>query len=246
MRSRNIKPGFFQNEDLVELRPETRLLFIGLWLIADRDGRLEDRPKKVKMQVFPADDWDVDPMLSELETAGLIVRYVVEAKRYISIPAWHKHQNPHVKEKPSTIPEPDKNNSLRLITEPSRADSLIPDSLPKKGRVTSTAGFDDFWKAYPKKVKKKTALDIWKRKKPDAKVLVADIQKRLQHDLQWREGFIPHPTTYLNGERWNDDIEGEVLPAPVKHRKPDEPTEAELQADRAKAEAELAALVARQ
>ena len=59
-RARNIKPSFFTNEDLVELPFEDRLLFIGLWTLADREGRLEDRPKRIKMAVFPADNVDVD------------------------------------------------------------------------------------------------------------------------------------------------------------------------------------------
>ena len=45
MRARNIKPGFFKNDALAELDFAGRLLFIGLWGIADRAGRLEDRPK---------------------------------------------------------------------------------------------------------------------------------------------------------------------------------------------------------
>ncbi|WP_461949107.1 hypothetical protein ACOKPE_14565 [Acinetobacter baumannii] len=47
-RSRNIKPSFFMNEDIIELPYEARLLFIGLWTLADREGRLENRPKKIK------------------------------------------------------------------------------------------------------------------------------------------------------------------------------------------------------
>ncbi|MDI9733891.1 hypothetical protein QM259_16735 [Acinetobacter baumannii] len=50
-RSRNIKPSFFMNEDIIELPFEARLLFIGLWILADREGRLENRPKKIKMSV---------------------------------------------------------------------------------------------------------------------------------------------------------------------------------------------------
>ena len=37
-RSRNIKPGFFKNEHLAECQPLARLLFIGLWTLADREG----------------------------------------------------------------------------------------------------------------------------------------------------------------------------------------------------------------
>ena len=36
-RSRNIKPGFFSNDELVELPFEARLLFIGLWTIPGRN-----------------------------------------------------------------------------------------------------------------------------------------------------------------------------------------------------------------
>ena len=74
-RSRNIKPGFFTNECLVELPYEYRLLFIGLWTLVDRDGRMEARPKKIKMTCFPADDIDVDKGLNELQKLGFIIRY---------------------------------------------------------------------------------------------------------------------------------------------------------------------------
>ncbi|MGB0867429.1 MAG: hypothetical protein ACPGSC_13035 [Granulosicoccaceae bacterium] len=194
--------------------------------MADREGRLEDRPKKVKMQVFPADNWDVDPMLSALEREELIVRYVVDSVRYIAIPAWSKHQNPHVKEKESTIPAPDSHGASRVNTEASPADSLIPDSLipeEKKGQVTLTARFPDFWLAYPKKRKKKTALGIWRNKRLDAKAddLIADVQTRLRSDGQWLAGFIPDPTTYLNQERWDDELSPVTsLPAKSTARKP--------------------------
>lgn len=106
-RSRNIKPGFFRNETLVELPYETRLLFIGLWTIADREGRLEDRPKRIKMELFPADDLNVDTCLQALHDSGFILRYQVEDVWYIQVVNFHKHQNPHHKEQESTIPAPD-------------------------------------------------------------------------------------------------------------------------------------------
>lgn len=111
-RARNIKPGFFANEELVELPFEYRLLFIGLWTLADREGRLEDRPKRIRMAIFPADNVDVDKGLTALAAAGFVERY--EAEGYgpcILIPNFLKHQNPHHKEPPSTIPPPDSTSS---------------------------------------------------------------------------------------------------------------------------------------
>lgn len=133
-RARNIKPGFFKNDALCELPPMARLLFAGLWTIADREGRMEDRPKRIKAEIFPYDEVDIDELLARLSTAGFIQRYMFESERYIEIPNWGKHQNPHVKEPASTIPAPCK-NSASTVQAPvenrsSRADSgfLIPDS----------------------------------------------------------------------------------------------------------------------
>ena len=106
-RARNIKPSFFKNPELVELGFDRRLLFVGLWCLADREGLLEDRPKHIKMEVFPADNVDVERALQDLHEADLIHRYNVNGRRYIAIPKFLKHQNPHYKEQPSTIPKPE-------------------------------------------------------------------------------------------------------------------------------------------
>ena len=80
MRARNIKPGFFKNDTLAELDFAGRLLFIGLWGIADRAGRLEDRQKKIKAELFPYDEVNVDSFLGELTRLGFILRYEVEGE----------------------------------------------------------------------------------------------------------------------------------------------------------------------
>lgn len=92
------------NEQLAECSAFARLLFTGLWCLADREGRLEDRPKKIKAQVFPYDDVDGDALLSELAAQDLIIRYEVDGLRYIAIPTFLKHQSPHRNETESNIP----------------------------------------------------------------------------------------------------------------------------------------------
>lgn len=121
-RARNIKPGFFTNDQLAEVSALGRLLFIGLWCMADRAGRLEDRPKKIRAEVLPYDDCDPDALLSELAHRGFILRYTYNNCNYIQIVKFEKHQNPHVKEGQSTIPAPDLPgaNTIRA--------TLIPDS----------------------------------------------------------------------------------------------------------------------
>lgn len=105
-RLRTIKPGFFTNDSLGECQPLARLLFAGLWCHADRAGRLEDRPKRLKVEVLPYDECDIEALLGELVAHGFIHRYEAMGRRYIAIPTWAKHQNPHIKEGASTIPAP--------------------------------------------------------------------------------------------------------------------------------------------
>lgn len=132
-RARNIKPGFYRDAALVELPIEARLLFPGLWMLADRAGRLEDKPKQIKMEIYPADCFDVDVLLNQLQDAGLIVRYVANGIKYIQVVNFDKHQNPHRDEKPSIIPAPELHGAntvqARFSHCGNRADSLIPDSL---------------------------------------------------------------------------------------------------------------------
>lgn len=107
-RARTIKPAFFTNEYLSELPYEARLLFIGLWTLADRNGRLEDRPKRIKGALFPFDSFDADNVLTMLADSPerFIVRYEVDGQRYIQITNFAKHQHVHMKESAGTIPAP--------------------------------------------------------------------------------------------------------------------------------------------
>ncbi len=133
-RSRNIKPAFFKNLQLAECQPLARLLYQGLWCLSDREGRLRDQPRLIKAECLPYDNCDVDELLNELVGCGLIIRYVASGQKCILIPTFKKHQNPHIKEVASELPEyidvaestvqaPDQN---RTSTEQAL---LIPDSL---------------------------------------------------------------------------------------------------------------------
>jgi len=105
-RIRSIKIGFFQNEELAALSPHHRLMFAGLWLLADRDGRLEDRPKRIGAELFPYEDIDALRLLADLAGAGFIQRYSETGRQFIQVIGFSKHQRPHPKELPSVIPKP--------------------------------------------------------------------------------------------------------------------------------------------
>lgn len=105
-RARNIKPSFFTNEQVSDNCPLGRLLFIGLWTMADYKGDLEWKEKTLKIQILPWDECSVKQLAINLDKSGLVRFYSDGNKIYLNIPNFEKHQNPHKNErdKGSDIP----------------------------------------------------------------------------------------------------------------------------------------------
>ena len=106
MRSRNLKPGFFKNEELASLPPLARILFEGLWCFSDREGLFEWRPKRIKAEILPYDKCDIGRLLMSLHSLKFIYKYSVDGQEYGIVPKFHTHQNPHPHEAKSIIPPP--------------------------------------------------------------------------------------------------------------------------------------------
>jgi hypothetical protein len=105
-RARNIKPSFFKNEDLGSADPLVGLLFISLWTLADKEGRLEDRPLRIRAETFPyRENIDINGYLTQLVSFGLIERYKSDGLSVIQIVTFEKHQSPHSTEKKSDFPK---------------------------------------------------------------------------------------------------------------------------------------------
>jgi hypothetical protein len=86
--------------------------------------------------------------------------------------------------------------SQELLQEPHKEPSSASDDA-----------FNRFWNAYPLKVGKKPAKQAWKKIKPlpDIEVILRSLEE--SKEKLWKdERFIPHPSTWLNKERWNDEI----------------------------------------
>ena len=108
-RKRYISPQFFEDEDMAQQPEAFQLAFIGLWCYADRDGRLEDRPKRLKTRIAPYSPIDMEQALTALARGGFIIRYLADGRAYIAIKpsSWAKYQHPHPNETKSVIPAPD-------------------------------------------------------------------------------------------------------------------------------------------
>lgn len=187
-RARNIKPSFFQNEELGELSPITRLAFIGMWTVADYKGCIEFRPKRLKVQLMPYDNCDFEEIANDLDKSGLLKIYTVSGQRYLKLLTFEKHQNPHKNEREggSEVPdyfeveqEPNVHAGYSVIqnnpdingTDP--ADSLLlnPSSLNPDTNTNTTPQaadayseeFEIAWNGYPQRpgANKRKAFKAW-------------------------------------------------------------------------------------
>ena len=198
-RARNIKPGFFTNDTLAECSPLARLLFIGLWTIADCRGRLHDRPKKIKAELLPYDDCDIESLLQELDKHGFILRLALGKYRAILIPAFNKHQNPHHKERPFDFGEGEnsfENNKEDKALDQPHTDPEQALDQPHTDRAESLLPITESLIPHPAKAEDDDIPQAWKAD--------ADIRRIFAMTLDW----VPTQETlkgYMAGKPITDD-----------------------------------------
>jgi len=95
-RIRSIKPEFFRSRKLAECSPRARLTFIGLWTLADDEGRYQYEPELLKADLWP---WEpdvgpkeTDDCVAELVERGRLCQYEHGGHVYLHIVNWHEHQ----------------------------------------------------------------------------------------------------------------------------------------------------------
>ena len=206
-RIRNIKPEFFMSEKLASLSAEARLAFIGLWCYADCEGRLKDRPKRLRLELFPYHtSINMEKILSDLAGIGKIFRYTVDDEHYIEIKSFKKHQyvSGKEREKGSLIPERDGygsalNQSSDIIKDNGQrtTDNRQPKSHP---------GFDSFYLNYPKRRDRPAAERAWNKLKPPAYEVMLALESWKETEEWTKDGgkFVPYPASWLNARGWED------------------------------------------
>lgn len=241
-RTRTLRPSFWKSFTLGSISREARLTFVGLWTEADDEGRAIDAPKALAGALFPHDEDvtgdDITRWLDELESVGAILRYEAKGGRYLHILGWDEHQKPpHAT--PSGLPAPPDSRkfpensetfmpmSLSLFMSLSRFMSMsLGHSFPECGAGSGTS-FDAFYDAYPRKVGKSAARRAWgvaTKTVPPEVIVSAATRFANDPNLPLDKNFIPHPSTWLNQGRWDD----EPLPPRVVYSrsKPDRGTDA--------------------
>lgn len=109
-RIRTVKPSLFNHDSLFDAEHESslpvRLSFIGLFTVADREGRFVWNPRRLKPMILPYDEIDFSTVMDVLERYGFIKRYEVGNQIYGYIPTFLEHQSINQRESASTLPDP--------------------------------------------------------------------------------------------------------------------------------------------
>lgn len=219
-RIRTIKPEFPQSESMGRVSRESRLCFILLFTLADDAGRLRGNSRMLASLLYPYDDdarKHIDAWLSELSNEGCISCYAIDGDQYIEILQWHKHQKIDKPTASKIPPAPEIPNTPRSLANPREVSSedlgryqgMDQESKRESAPSGADERFEEFWKAYPKKVGKDAAKKSFDKRRPSKAVLqemLVSIEDQRKTD-QWRKDggqFIPNPATWLNQGRWKD------------------------------------------
>jgi hypothetical protein len=141
IHSRQIKAEFWRSTQVRRLSTNAKLVCIGLWQIADREGRFEDDPERIACEL--AIDIDVSPCIDELEASKdrhgvpIAARYEVDGDSFGVFVQFTYHQNIHKREAASVLPEPPK--PLLKARRAKPKDDLRSDPRPTQGTTGGQA-----------------------------------------------------------------------------------------------------------
>jgi hypothetical protein len=207
---------------MADLEPVTRLLYIGLWNFVDDEGYIEYKPRKIKMQIFPGNDYDVETALLHLLQAGRLGEFDSDQGKLLQVLRFQDHQRvPHPS--PTKFTGITRSNSgtphedSRALTKPQEPSLLKgKERKGKESNVQSSTGreFDEFWKVYPRKEGKQPALRAYlkARKSFDAEAILKGAQAYALLMVGKEKQHIKMAQGWLNDRRFEDDLAEPVKP----------------------------------
>jgi len=98
-------------------------------------------------------------------------------------------------------------NSFKSTQSQPRLNPIIRKKESKNKEINKD--FEKFWKAYPKKVGKKKVQDKFNLNNYPIDLIIKNLELQKKSDQWQNQQYIPNPETYLNQERWTDEV---VLP----------------------------------
>lgn len=137
-RKRMIDPNIWQSEDFSKLSTLAKLVFIGLFSLADDEGRGRCNPVYLKSTLFPYEEGirsaDIDKTLSEISSNMSVIFYSCDGSNYYSLYNWNTWQKID-RPSESKIPEYNKETTQRLFDDNSTNARRVVVSNKNKKRI---------------------------------------------------------------------------------------------------------------
>lgn len=218
MPNRIIKDSIRTSKSINTMTDFQFRLWTYLLTYVDDYGRGSADPELLKGFVFPrrkgVTEATIEKALQDLANIGSILLYDVDGESYFCFPNWADHQR--IQTKKSRFPSPDdgalKKSTVSHGESPSESNPIQSESKYKsesKSEDNARADFEKFWSAYPRKAgNKQKVFEAFKKADVSLDILLAAIESQKQ-SAQWSKDngqFIPYPTTWLNGKRWEDQL----------------------------------------
>lgn len=216
MPNRIIKESICTSDSVDQLGWFEEVLFYRLIVNCDDFGRFDGRTAVIKNRLFPLKEnltlKNVEAAINKLARVGLITLYESDGKPFLFLPTWNEHQN--VRAKKSKFPEPEnicaqmKSDDCNCARNPIQSESNPIRNPNTNTRETRESEFERFWSAYPRKEGKQKARSAFEKVTVPLSTLLDAIEQQ-KKSAQWCKDngqFIPHPATWLNGKRWEDQL----------------------------------------
>ena len=243
MPNRILKESICSSEEIDQLSLFQEVFFYRLIVNCDDFGRMDARPKILCAKLFPLREVKQKNILESLHalaSSGLILLYEDGDHPYLQMKTWDRHQS--IRAKKSKYPSPDECKQMnaddfickQMISDESKCPRNPIQSNPNPYPNPNTNPnpireypakpedlFPRFWSAYPRKDDKANAKKQFDKIKPDEELLqkmLSTLEKQKKSE-QWQSDggkFIPYAATWLNGQRWEDEVpEKKTIPAPA-------------------------------
>lgn len=223
------------SEQIANLPLEAQIIFTWGIPHADDIGLLPASQRTLKATIVPMADWSLAKFgeyIKAIEKQGLWKLVEYKGEQFYFVVKFQSHQTLKKDRQPQTLLpvtlDKDPKTSWNIVSEV--LDTLgiqlednvfqmvseVKGSEVKGSEVKKKVAslFEIFWKEYPNKTAKKKALESWMRifgkvsEVDDMARVIIEGLERAKKSQQWaKDGgkFIPHPTTWLNQERWGDE-----------------------------------------
>lgn len=196
-------------------------LWVYLITYVDDYGRGSADPELLKGFVFPRrkgiTESTIEKALLDLANSGSILLYDVDGESYFCFPNWGDHQR--IQTKRSKFPSPSdgilKKSTVTHRDSPPESNPIRiqnPNPNPNPNPNTHGADFEKLWSAYPRKEGKQKARAAFEKVDVSLNILLEAIERQ-KKSPQWSKDngqFIPHLATWLNGKRWEDQVNSAV------------------------------------